>query len=110
MLKKSSPNLPAARPADATRRSNPWHAVSVLSTPVCCQASQELRGRRFLSRDAPRLPLTDCPQPHSCRCAYKHHADRRGGLRRKDEITGLRRPVPVTHERRTTSGRRETDF
>jgi len=39
---------------------------------------------RFLSDEAPRLPLTQCSAGASCSCAYKHHAARRGPPRRAE--------------------------
>jgi hypothetical protein len=65
---------------------------------------------RFLSGEAPLLPLPQCGAGSSCPCAYKHHDDRRGQPRRAEEVTGLRRPNPGPQERRQQRGRRSTDF
>jgi len=65
---------------------------------------------RFLSSEAPRLPLPGCGAGAACSCAYKHHRDRRGQPRRAEELTGIRRPVPGPQERRRQRGRREADL
>jgi hypothetical protein len=46
---------------------------------------RKLVGQRFLSREAPRLPLRDCDRP-DCSCRYEHHEDRRRGPRRAREM------------------------
>ena len=68
-----------------------------------------LRADRFLSARAPRLPLAQCTMEDACPCAYRHHDDRRGPMRRKDEITGLRRNCTVAQERRVELSRRKAD-
>lgn len=55
---------------------HPFHCVSVESKSNICAASKKIIGKRFLSRLAPKLPLTQCSNP-SCRCRYTHHEDRR---------------------------------
>jgi hypothetical protein len=94
--------------ASASQVRKGWHAVSILPKGACCEAALKLRGARFLSAEAPRLPLAQCTTPKSCSCAYKHHADRRGQPRRKDEAIGLRR-TKVEQERRAQGDRRKTD-
>jgi hypothetical protein len=86
-----------------------WRAVSILATESSCEAARALRAVRFLSADAPRLPLLDCTCYASCPCAYKHHGDRRSYTRRKDELTGLRRAPRLVNERRILRGRRIAD-
>jgi hypothetical protein len=87
---------------------NPYHAVSVTPCPVACSFARRLRGRRFLSREAPQLPLPGCPLAN-CQCAYKHHDDRRRKLRR--DWDRMERPQSWSGpERRQTHGRRVTDL
>jgi hypothetical protein len=100
---------PATAAAPVSRRSTPWHAVSIVTKTAGCRAVQALRSKRFLSAAAPRLPLPECTMGDSCPCAYKHFADRRGQPRRKDEITGLKQGGRVEQERRVTPSRRQTD-
>jgi hypothetical protein len=86
-----------------------WHAVSVVPKGAGCQAAHALRGTRFLSSEAPRLPLSQCTNPKSCICSYKHYEDRRGAPRRKEEAAGLRKSVKQGEERRSVRDRRNTD-
>ena len=109
MWKKPEKPKSANRGVQVTRPSGPWHAVSVIPERYCCEAARGIAGRRFLAPEAPRLPLQACSAPEACACKYKHHADRRGPPRRKEDISGLRRPSPDGSERRGGSPRRDTD-
>jgi hypothetical protein len=91
------------------RRTTPWHAVSIVTANSCCSAASSLRGVRFLSADAPRLPLSQCNFNVDCLCSYKHHSDRRAAPRRRDDLMGLRRRGYTANERRADFGRREDD-
>jgi len=86
--------MPVARP-----RASPFHAVTVYGT---CSAARELGGRRFLSKDAPALPLTGCAAPGGCSCVYRHHPDRRVGDARRGFVSA----AGVRTERRRSIGRR----
>ena len=84
-----------------------WHAVSIAAAAGACEAARACKGKRFLSREAPRLPLPECDAAR-CECKYRHYADRRGGPRRGDE-----RGVPkarVDTNRRGARGRRAVDL
>jgi len=87
---------------------NPWNAVSIVCTSTSCAAAQALKGRRYLSADAPRLPLADCTSAATCACVYRKYSDRREGPRREEDTTGLKRSSPA-QERRGGRGRRRTD-
>ena len=95
--------------APTTRAASHWHAVAIKPKGQCCEAVQARRTARFLSNEAPRLPLAECSTSDTCTCVYKHHADRRAHPRRQDETDGLRRSGKVTQERRQTHDRRKTD-
>ena len=92
--------------------SNPFHAVSIQPTQEGCSAADAIKIQRFLSEDAPGLPLPDCSSPE-CRCKYVHYADRRDGARdrrlaqdeasEESEFWSLR-------ERRLAGGRRQEDM
>src|SRR5271165_4705517 len=99
-------NGAVSRPGSERTR---WHTVSIVTTQASCHTARALRGIRFLSDEAPRLPLTQCSAGGSCPCAYKHHADRRGPPRRAVELTELRRAHPGEQERRHQRGRPSTD-
>jgi hypothetical protein len=87
---------------------NPYHAVSIVPGVANCEAARELRLRRFLSREAPPLPLAACTLGGKCRCAYKHYDDRRMKARRAADRIG--QPPPFSGpERRGAIGRRQTD-
>ena len=53
----------------------PYHAVSIVPGGRQCSACLHVEGLRFLSGDAPPLPLPGCDA--ACGCVYRHHADRR---------------------------------
>lgn len=55
-----------------------FHGISIREGLHSCPAVQALRGQRFLSDEAPALPLAGCNQ-EACQCAYAHHRDRRDG-------------------------------
>lgn len=89
---------------------NPWRAVEIASNTASCAASKQVKGRRFLCTEAPRLPLPGC-NAAQCKCRYKHFPDRRTGPRRADE-SGVYMQFFVAHpdgERRRVRGRRSTD-
>jgi hypothetical protein len=86
-----------------------WHAVSVVSSSQSCEAARALKERRYLSREAPRLPLPDCTQAELCRCSYRKYTDRREGPRRDEEQLRARRSRDTGSERRAGRGRRRTD-
>jgi len=72
----------SVRPArQAATPLNVYHAVSIKSGPRCCQTAKSMSGVRFLSKQAPRLPLPQCDAA-SCECKYLHHEDRRSYERR----------------------------
>ena len=68
-------------PRERPRNENLFHAVSIITGPKACDAAKGREGYRFLSREAPRLPLKDCTCAE-CSCRYVHHADRRVYARR----------------------------
>jgi hypothetical protein len=69
-----------ARPRETLRKAiaRRFHGVSIREGLHSCPAAQALRGQRFLSEEAPALPLAGCDQK-ACQCAYAHHRDRRDG-------------------------------
>jgi len=83
--------------------------VSIKSTSSGCEAARSLKGMRFLSHEAPRLPLVNCSRPEVCQCVYEKFEDRREGPRRDIEETGRRTYRDPGQERRAMQGRRTTD-
>jgi len=62
-----------------------YHAVAIMPGHRCCAAAQDLRGQRFLSREAPPLPLKECDRA-DCSCRYEHFDDRRAKPRRARDM------------------------
>jgi hypothetical protein len=94
-------------PVENHRVSNPYHAVSIVTCLHPCDTAKKAIGQRFLSKQAPRLPLPGC-DAERCECKFRHHGDRRAGPRRRDEIG-----VGTNHwdgaNRRKKMGRRNDD-
>lgn len=81
---------------DTATPRNPYHCVSIRYRENACQAAKKLTGKRFLSKDAPALPLFGCDAA-TCFCRYAHYSDRR---------TGEDRRAPLKGEHNTGSERR----
>jgi hypothetical protein len=62
---------------------------------------------RFLSSEAPALPLAGC-DARACTCRYRHHEDRRSSLRRAADVVSSG-AYWAGQERRKSIGRRSTD-
>jgi hypothetical protein len=101
---RASAKAPVAQP----RRKN-FHAVSIEPGHHACAAANFLRGKRFLSSEAPPLPLQQCVC-QQCECRYLHHEDRRSRTRRARDV-GITVDEFVAKERRKggSRGRRESD-
>jgi hypothetical protein len=84
-----------------------WHAVSIAKGKQCCAAVERLAAQRWLSAEAPALPVPGC-DARNCECRYRHHDNRRAKVRRADE-GGSRRAVK-TERRGEKSGRRGDDL
>lgn len=77
---------PTPAPASAPQRKvQAFHSVTIVPGIGACAEARRLVGQRFLSREAPRLPLKDCSRG-DCTCRYEHHEDRRKGPRRAREM------------------------
>jgi len=101
------PTKPPSRSAPKLAAANPWHAVAVVGGKMTCTAASQMRGVRFLSAQAPRVPLPQCTWPMSCTCVYRHFDDRRANLRRGADRGMYGRPV--SQERRVGHDRRRAD-
>lgn len=85
-----------------------FHGVAVRSRgSSCCAAVDALGAQRFLSEEAPLLPLSECSNPQRCRCVYVHFDERRDNLRRETDVGLPVRTYP--QEKREGHGRRITD-
>jgi hypothetical protein len=85
------------RKAKAVKHSQ-FHCVETHHHPKCCEAVKALHGKRFLSAEAPSLPVKGCNQAH-CDCDYIHHDDRRVEIRRTD--------IGIQHDMYGQSGEEE---
>jgi hypothetical protein len=89
-----------------------YHAVSIKLADYPCSAAEEIAGKRFLSGEAPKLPLPGCTDPSSCSCRFVHHKDRRTGRDRRSPF-GPAGFGPVTgkyeQEKRSGEDRRTRD-
>ena len=87
----------------------PYHAVAIRCGKTPCQAAQDDQTQRYLSAEAPLLPLDQCDRPDHCNCRYQHYEDRRGGPRRRSEH-GLSGETDAERlERRNVKDRRAND-
>lgn len=99
----------SGRPMQAHRVTNPYHAVSIHAGPSCPETEIRYGGVRFLSKDAPPIPLPSCDR-RSCGCRYVHHEDRRSGFdRRHRDVWEPASRLAKGGDRRKSPGRRVTD-
>lgn len=89
----------------STRKS--FHCVEIQSGVTACEAVQKLSGKRFLSDEAPQLPVPGC-SAHNCTCSYIHFEDRRQHDRRNPYGMWASIPPAITGERRARSDRRKS--
>jgi len=74
-----------------------------------CECAKAIGGKRFLSNEAPRLPLLQCPHPQTCTCQFKHHTDRRRQARRAEDVGMPPKFMPPRERRAEAHGRRSDD-
>lgn len=104
MFRRKPPKTP--RPAGVVRHL--FHGVAIETGRYdCCGAARAIGGQRFLSDEAPLLPLEGCDRRDQCSCRYRHYSDRRTALRREVDDGLPARLVP--EEKRCGTGRRITD-
>ena len=60
----------------AHRRPGNFQCVEVLQQPDACKAVRRFAEKRFLSGEAPAIPVPGCDAA-KCSCRYVHHKDRR---------------------------------
>ncbi len=99
----------SGRSVQAHRVTNPYHAVSIKAGPNCYQTKLKHGDRRFLSAEAPPLPLPTCDVT-ACKCLYVHHDDRRAETdRRLRDVWNTNAKLAEGSDRRRYPGRRATD-
>jgi hypothetical protein len=63
-----------------------YSGVQVNADPsTCCQAVRDIAGQRFLTMNAPKLPLDGC-DAETCLCSFKRYDDRRTEFRRLSDV------------------------
>lgn len=95
-------------PVQAMRVTNPYHAVAIVPGQKACAAARTNAEVRFLSADAPPLPLKNCSAA-SCTCRYQHFKDRRGEPRRAADVRVVHMQGNWHGAERRRSGRRVND-
>ena len=104
------------------RRAHPYHCVAIrydsnqacalvqqfaIKATLSTQAPPFLETQRFLSSEAPLLPLAGCTEK-ACQCRYVHYADRRERDRRHAHGQFMASaPASVGRERRSGTQRRQ---
>lgn len=85
-----------------------YHAVEVRSSDGACDAARAIQGKRFLSTEAPLIPLPMCKRS-SCSCAYVHFDDRRSHQRRDVYARTANQIDQRLDDKRAGVGRRQSD-
>ena len=81
-----------------------YHCVELVIPYDACDAAMELHGKRFLSAEAPTLPLPGCGQ--TCGCRFKHHNDRRHEERRDPFSSSALHSIYAENKNRRLGGDR----
>lgn len=84
-----------------------FHGIAIEPGDQACEAARRMSEQRFLSEEAPILPLEACTCVDACRCVYRHYSDRRTEVRREADLGLPERHIP--EEKRASAGRRVTD-
>ena len=95
-----------------TKHGGQYQAVSIHSYKGSCDAAEGVRGTRFLTGEAPQIPLENCTAD-KCHCVYWHHEDRRSGendRRKRHELEDEFLATPNYENRRNVRGRRASDL
>jgi hypothetical protein len=95
------------RASAAAKTPRRFGAVEIRIRHGACEAARALEGQRFLSRDAPALPLPGCGAPQ-CSCTFAKLSDRRTEQRRL-EHGGLTVSMFLTSSRRQKRDRRRAE-
>jgi len=97
----------APEASNTPKRARYFHAVAIVPNMSACPDARAIAGIRYLSREAPPLPLPACPWPERCRCRFEKFEDRRQDDRR--DIASSGRWYAGEEKRRMPRGRRITD-
>ena len=84
-----------------------YHCVEVRAGDFTCGAAEKLEHVRYLSDEAPSLPVPGC-RVERCTCSYIHHDDRRDDDRRNPYGHWSNVPPAIAGERRSRTERRQS--
>jgi hypothetical protein len=87
-------------------RPNRHRSVTIVHARNSCPAVKALAEHRFLTRDAPQLPLPNCTLSKQCHCSFRKHDDRRDFDDRR--LAGERGKWYGGAENRKSRGRRSS--
>lgn len=104
-LRRASEQTIAHADAPAPARAG-FHCVEVRAGPGSCEAAWRLGTVRFLSGEAPQIPLAAC-DARPCTCRYIHYNDRRADERRHPYGHWAGPPAGLAGERRHHAERRQ---
>jgi len=104
LVKRRAAPRPKQRAAAPTKCGGRFAGVEIRAHRNACRTARALEGRRFLSKDAPALPLTNCTAVQ-CSCTFSKLADRRTEGRRLDHA-GLGASLFLDQNRRAKRDRR----
>lgn len=99
-----------SRAEPAAPRPKAFHGVCLKPGLDACDAVLSAINQRYLSSEAPALPLSNCDRPR-CTCTYGHHADRRDNEDRRSgwgSFGGFAAPVAGGNRRNQQPDRRST--
>jgi len=108
--KSKSKKSSSANESTATG-SKAFTAVTVVPCPGACEAVLGFGEHRFLTAEAPILPLSDCGLS-SCTCKYVYYDDRRDVSEERRQPYSIRTDLHSTtgeKEKRQRAGRRKSD-
>lgn len=97
---------PQPGPVSRQRTPRSHHAVEVCPGLHPCKAVQDIGSVRFLSDQAPSLPVHGCTAA-TCTCRFVHYADRREEDRRHPYGQWASVPPTISGERRSRTERRK---
>src|SRR5690606_13705193 len=85
-----------------------FRAIKIRPDKSACYSVSQLKGKTWLCREAPILPLDLCDHRLNCKCRYIHLDDRRQELRREAD-NGLPEKY-VDGDRRAFNDRRKNQL
>ena len=103
----SSRKKPHKVPVAAQAAGKRYHCVEIRRGSHACKAVKDLGNTRFLSDEAPRLPVPGCTAGQ-CTCSFIHHDDRRDDDRRNPYGQLANLPPLLSGERRSRIERRKS--